>query len=85
VKPVRLTRHAQTVAEQRGIQVSWIEDVLRTPDWTEPDKAEPDAVRFFGRPAQPGQHRLLRVVCVESDAELRVVTVFFDRDAKRPA
>jgi hypothetical protein len=31
------------------------------------------------------EDRVLRVVCLESDTEIRVITVFLDRSARRPA
>jgi uncharacterized DUF497 family protein len=84
VKPVRLTVHAQTVAAQRGIDQAWIEAAAREPEWTEPDQVTEGGERRFRSIAQHGG-RILRVVCVESNTEIRIVTVFFDRKAKKPA
>jgi hypothetical protein len=81
MKRLVLTVHAEHVAHARGIAVAWIEAMARNPDWTEPDPT--GAERRF-RAVQEHGGRILRVVCTESDTELRVITVFFDRNARRP-
>jgi hypothetical protein len=44
----------------------------------------PDNIRrYISVPERDG--RFLRVVCRETDTEIAIVTVFFDRKAKRPA
>jgi hypothetical protein len=84
VKAVRLTAHAQTVAAERDIPRTLIEKVARSPDWAVADPFTAAAERRFGI-ADAEDGRILRVVCIETDAEIRVITVSFDRNAKRPA
>jgi hypothetical protein len=82
MKPLAFSLHARHVAEQRAIKGPWIEAAARAPDWTMPDPS--GAERRF-RIIAEHQNRILRVVCVETDTEVRVITVFFDRRARRPS
>jgi hypothetical protein len=84
VKDVKLTRHAEVVAVQRRIDPTWIELAAREPHWVEPDQVIPGGERRY-RAIDEFDGRYLRVVCVETDIDIRVVTVFFDRKAKRPS
>jgi hypothetical protein len=84
LKPVVLTGHAKTALAERNIELKWVEATARTPEWRAPDATEPQAERRFAPVAERGG-RVLRVACVETDTEIRVLTVFFDRKAKRPA
>jgi hypothetical protein len=84
VKPVTLTEHASVAAAEREISTAWIEQVAREPEWVIVDPSESGVERRF-RPISERDDRMLRVVCVETDIEIRVITVFFDRNAKRPA
>lgn len=82
-KPWRLSMHAATVALERGISLSWIESAISRPDWTAPDPVDASLTRHFLGITENGG-RVLRVVVKESASETLVVTVFFDRDARRP-
>jgi len=84
VKPLRLTAHAQFAAAERGIDSLWIEQTAREPDWALADPERPEAERRFRTISEFGD-RVLRVACVESATEIRVLTVFFDRGAKKPS
>jgi hypothetical protein len=83
LKGVVLSRHAEVVAEERRIERDWIERAARDPEWRTPDK-EPSLERRFITVPERGE-RALRLVCSETDTEIRVITVFLDRRAKRPA
>jgi hypothetical protein len=69
------------VAKERGIELNWIEEAVRNPAWREPDRAR--AERRF-RPIAERGGRILRIVCTETDTEVRVITAFFDRNARSP-
>jgi hypothetical protein len=84
VKAIKLTAHAEVAAAQRRIDPSWIESAARSPEGIEPDQVTVGGERRFRSISAHGG-RVLRVVCVESDTEIRIVTVFFDRKAKKPA
>jgi hypothetical protein len=81
MKPVVLTAHAKHVANERGIPELVIKAAVQAPDWMEPDPSGAErrfkAIEAFG-------DRILRIVCTETDTELRVITVFFDRNARSP-
>jgi hypothetical protein len=84
LKHVVLTVHAELAATERRIDRDWIERAARSPDWRAEDAATPGAERrFIAIPER--ENRVLRAVCVESDTEIRVITVFLDRRARRPA
>ncbi len=83
MKPVCFTLHAQAKLAERGIPPEWVEDVVRYPDWTDAEPHDRDAERRFG-PVPAFGGRILRVVCVETDDHIRIVTATFDRGAKRP-
>jgi uncharacterized DUF497 family protein len=83
-KPLRFTRHAQDVVEERALDHSWIERTVREPEWSHPDRRQPHVERRFRTIPEFGG-RILRVVCIETVDEIRILTVFFDRDARRPS
>jgi hypothetical protein len=83
VKTLRLTAHAEVAATERAIDHDWIERTAREPEWAAPDPIDPAVARRFRAIPEHGG-RVLRVACVETATEIRVLTVFFDRAAKRP-
>ena len=82
MKPVILTRHALDKISFYSLAPAWMDRGAREPDWIAPDPEPPKERRFRAIPEHGG--RLLRVVCVEEADHIRVVTVFPDRDARRP-
>lgn len=84
MKPLRLTAHAQFAAAERGIDPLWIEQTAREPAWAFVDPQHPEVERRYRAIPEFGD-RVLRVACVESATEIRVLTVFFDRGAKKPS
>ena len=81
MKTLRLTTHAEVRLARRGLQRDWIEAAVTEPDWRESDPNDTDVERRFRRIDQAGG-RILRVVCVETEAEIRVITALFDRNAR---
>ena len=81
MKKTILTRHAETKMHERGIRLEWIERTIRNPDWIEPEPRDSTAQRRFG-PVPEFGGRMLRVVCVETESAVRVITVTFDRGAR---
>lgn len=61
----------------------WIEMAAYQPDWTEPDKEWPGVGRRF-KTISENEDRVLRAVCLENAENIRIISVFFDRKAKRP-
>jgi hypothetical protein len=83
-KPLVLTRHARDAVEEREIDPTWIERTAREPEWAQPDPRRPGVQRRFRAIPEYG-HRVLRAACYETETEIRILTVFFDRRAKRPS
>lgn len=82
-KPLHFTAHAKTVTLERQLELDWIERVVRNPDWREHDPTGPPTERRFCRIAER-EDRILRVICLETEAEIRIITAFFDRNARMP-
>lgn len=81
-KPLIMTEHAQFRVRERRIRLEWIERAVRSPDWAELDPCDALVERRFRTIAEFGG-RTLRVACVETEAHIRVITVMFDRSARR--
>ncbi len=80
-KKIILTAHARLRLSERHLPNSWIETTVREPDWTEPDPGGMNVERRFRAIGELGG-RILRVVCVETDEVVRVISVMFDRNAR---
>jgi hypothetical protein len=84
VLPIRYTAHAETALAERAIDKVWVERTVRNPDWREPDTgADMDVERRFRSIPERGG-RFLRVVCVETEGEIRILSAFLDRRARKP-
>ncbi len=79
-----LTGHAASAVDERKLAITWIKQAALSPDWVQPDIRWPRVERRFRAIPEYG-NRILRVVCMETDEEIRIITAFFDRKAKRPA
>jgi hypothetical protein len=73
-KSIAVTAHARVRLRERGIDPKWIEETVLAPDWTEVDPGDPAVERRFRAIRQFGG-RVLRVA--------RVISVMFDRNARR--
>lgn len=82
LKLLVLTRHVEIRMRERDLQFSWIEQAARQPLWTEAEPNDPTAERRFAAIDEFGG-RILRVVCVETDTAIRVITATFDGNARR--
>lgn len=74
--------HAEAVIAARKIDKSWVEVTLTAPDWIEPDPIDPTVSRAFKQIESFG-NRVLRVAYRPDGADILVITVFFDRGARR--
>jgi len=82
VKPLVWKKHARDALLERKLQAAWIEQAAREPEWREADPDDPEVERrYLTIPERGG--RVLRVACVENDREIRIVTAFLDRKARR--
>ena len=67
--------------KERNISEEWVQRVLDHPDWEK--AASEDTVYYFKR-IHERQDRILRVVVNPKVSPTKVITVFFDRKARRP-
>ena len=81
-KALILTAHASFRLQGRKIDYAWVERTARDPDWTLADPRDPALQRRYKVIPEFG-HRILRVVCAETDSTIRVISVLFDRNARR--
>ena len=79
---IRLTKHAAEAMQARTIPIEWVEQTLARPDWTTTDPRHFDRMRAFKAIAELGG-RVLRVVFRPDVADMVVITVHPDRNAKR--
>ena len=73
-----LTRHAEDMLIERGIERAWVEATISHPDTVESDPMRPGVVRAFRKIAERDS-RSLRVVYIQNSDKIRVLTAFFDR------
>ena len=83
-KPIVLTNHAARAFRERELRLEWIEAAARSCQWSRPDPQGNGIEQRF-RAIPEYENRVLRVACLETAAEIRILTAFFDRKAKRPA
>jgi hypothetical protein len=76
----KLSDHARDMLKERDISEDWVWQTINTPDWE--IKGKDDNIRYFksiiGR-----QERILHVVVNPHLSPMKIVTVFFDRRARR--
>lgn len=80
----RLTKHASEELAKPGrqqIQLKWIEEALKNPDYQETDSRS-NATRVWKRIPEY-ENRALRVVYNPETEPISVITVFFDRNFKQ--
>jgi Domain of unknown function (DUF4258) len=77
-----LTRHARDNIVRDAIDQAWIETTVRQPTVLMVDPHDPTLSRAWRRIPERGG-RVLRVVFRPAGADIVVVTVFFDRGARR--
>jgi hypothetical protein len=75
--------HAEDAVFERELARSWIKATVREPEWSHPDPRRPGVERQFCVIPEFGG-RVLRVACLETADEIRILTVFIDRDARVP-
>jgi Domain of unknown function (DUF4258) len=79
---IRFTKHAQEAISIRDITIDWIEAAVGAPDWIELDPRYPGRTRSYKAIAEYGA-RVLRVVHRPEGDDIVIITVHFDRGARR--
>jgi hypothetical protein len=77
-----LTAHARRRMMLRAIDIAWIEATVRHPERTAPDPNDAALTRAWRRIAERGG-RVLRVVYRQAGGDIVIVSVVFDRGARR--
>jgi hypothetical protein len=71
------------VLAEREIDKAWVERTVRNPEWRGPNLGDQAVERRFRSVPERGG-RFLRVVCVETEQEIRILSAFLDRRARKP-
>jgi hypothetical protein len=66
---------------ERQIELLWVERTVEAPEAVEQDRVDPRLEHCLRRIAERGD-RVLRVIADRAGVPARVVTAFFDRDAR---
>ena len=82
MKPIALSAHAERRIRERDLSMSWVEAAVRAPLWVETDSKDAMVQRRF-RPISQFGGRILRVACIETIGEIRIISAMFDRHARR--
>jgi hypothetical protein len=80
---IRYTAHAEVAIRERKLEKAWIERTVWAPDWSETDPSNQEVQRRF-KLVPERDDRILRVVLVENSNEVRILSAFFDRRARKP-
>jgi Domain of unknown function (DUF4258) len=79
---IRVTKHAREAVDVRNISLAWLEATVRSPDFVETDPRHPERTRSYKAIAEFGG-RVLRVVHRPEGDDILIITVHFDRGARR--
>ncbi|NBD19002.1 MAG: DUF4258 domain-containing protein [Cyanobacteria bacterium] len=79
-----LSNHAILQIEKRKIQISWIKEAFINPIKIESDPKDSQLKWTFGKVrCQDGSIRVLKVIYKDGVPPFKVITLHFDRKAKR--
>ena len=76
----KLSKHTQDMLEERNISEEWVWRAINNPDW---EKAGEDNNIHYFKGITEHAGRILHVVVNSHVLPKKVVTVFFDRKARR--
>lgn len=79
-----VTPHARERLQRRMLEWHWVEAAIRHPDWWVPDPVDASLERRFRVIPEMGNRVLRVVVCPLPSEACRLVTAFFDREARVP-
>lgn len=82
VKFTRLTAHAMSMLQRRGIALEWVEGTIRSPSVARVDEKDKNLMLAFSQIPAAGD-KWLRVVYRLEEHTYVVVTAFFDRNQER--
>lgn len=79
---IRSTKHAEEAVAARAIALAWIEATVNSPDFVQADPRHPERQRSYKAITEYGG-RVLRVVHRPEGDDIVIITVHFDRGARR--
>jgi hypothetical protein len=79
---ITFSQHAIDQLLERDLTRDMVVEVLCHPLFTVPDPTNPDRTRAYGE-IKERDGRIMRVVYVETNSEVRVISAFLDRTAPR--
>ncbi len=74
---IKFTKHAEDMLKERNIDITFVEDAVRNPDWKE--SAEDELWYAFKRV----EGKVLRVVIKGRKKPYTIVTMYYDRKVKK--
>ena len=77
-KAIVFTQHALNAMRERQLDEQWVTETVQAPQWHEADPHDVTISRRFRAIPERGG-RYLRVACVETATEIRILTAFLDR------
>lgn len=77
-----LSKHLTSELDKRRVKLAFIEAAVTSPDWTMPDPLRSGVTRSFRAIPEFG-NRVLRVAHRPENADVFVLTAFWDRGARR--
>ncbi len=78
----RLTQHANAAMVKREIDPEWVNRVMLSPDYVEPDRIDERLEHRLGKIKEFG-NRVLRVVVNPTLCPPLIITVYFDRSQRK--
>jgi hypothetical protein len=76
----KLSKHTQDMLKERNISNEWVWQTINNPDWE--NVGDDNNVHFF-KSISEYEGRILHVIVNPHVSPKKVVTVFFDRKARR--
>ena len=80
IMDLELTSHAKDMMKERGIPIEWIERAIQAPDR---ENTGADGLAHYFKVISEHGERILHVVVNPHASPRKVITIFFDRRARR--
>ncbi len=76
----KFSKHASEMLKERNVSESWVWETVNNPDW---DTLGPDENMHYFKVIPESGERVLHAIVNHKVSPKRIVTVFFDRKARR--
>jgi hypothetical protein len=78
-----LSQHLHAALDRKRLKVAYVEAAIAAPDWTLPDRRWSGVTVSFKAIPEFGHH-IVRVAHRATEADVFVITAYWDRGARRP-